>query len=155
MIPAAHRSGTCVHSLRELRMSRRDVNRALACRGRRDDHGAANNDPLVILVEVQCSNRLPNQHDQDGPEHRVTALPLPPTTWRPNDSRSDHRARTGGIGRRCGAIEAGAQERRQSASRPDTTKTPTVIRPTLARRSAGVHVAADREQCRPMTVRVR
>src|SRR5262245_15236848 len=35
----------------------------------RDDDGAADHDPLVVLVEVQRADRLANQHDQDCPEH--------------------------------------------------------------------------------------
>src|SRR6202142_3797618 len=35
------------------------------------DDGTSDDDPFVVLIEVQCADGLPNEDNEEGPQHRV------------------------------------------------------------------------------------
>ena len=41
-----------------------------------DNRRTADDDPLVILIEVERADRLANQHDEHRAEHRIDCAPL-------------------------------------------------------------------------------
>src|SRR5215210_3724703 len=51
----------------------------------RDDRGAPDDDPFVVLVEVQRADRLADEDDQQRAEHRVHRAALAPRQARPAD----------------------------------------------------------------------
>ena len=56
-----------------------------------DHDGAADDDPFVVLVEVQHPDRLSNEDNEDGSEHRVDrASPTAAQTSTANDRGGDH-----------------------------------------------------------------
>ena len=56
-----------------------------------DHDGTADDDPFVVLVEVQRPDRLSNEDNEDGSEHRVDrASPTAAQTSTANDRGGDH-----------------------------------------------------------------
>ena len=81
----------------------------------RDDDGAPDDDPFVVLVEVQRADRLSNQHDEQRAERRVDGAALAAgEAGAAHDGRRYHvKLVAGGVDARSRSIEAGAHERRE------------------------------------------
>src|SRR6266545_1928708 len=82
----------------------------------RDDDGAPDNDPLVILVEVQRADRLADEDDQQRAQHGAQRAPLPADQARaPDHRRGDHvQLITLRVPRGGRSVEARPQERREA-----------------------------------------
>src|SRR5450432_155892 len=54
------------------------------------DDGTSDDDPFVVLIGMQCADGLPNEDDEDGPQHRVDGTPATAAqTSAANDRGSD------------------------------------------------------------------
>src|SRR5262245_38541950 len=74
-----------------LRETARGEPGARLIKNHRDHDGAADDDPLIVLVEVQGADRLSDEDNEDGSQHRVDrAPPTAAQTSTSHDRGSDH-----------------------------------------------------------------
>src|SRR6185369_16649205 len=78
----------------------------------RNDDRAADHDPLVVLVEVQCTNRLANEHDEQCAQRRADGASLPADETRTTDDccGDDVKLVALAVTGRCGAVEARSEK---------------------------------------------
>src|SRR6266496_3164531 len=87
----ARRAARIMSLFLSLREAARREARAGLIEDDRDHDGTADDDPFVILVEMQRPDRLSNENDEDGSEHRVhRASPTAAQTSTANDRGGDH-----------------------------------------------------------------